>query len=342
MTREPLPGEGEFFEVESHANREAWLAARTVSIGGSEAPSLWSAEIAEWDGQAPHSSQYALWALKAGLLPEQKPAPVVAVTFDPFAAASGELELTPIDSGNLAEDDIRETFATRTGARIAYPGAFTVLRSLHHPGLSVSLDGAILAATTGALECKDRDSWALPKWRDGLPLVVQVQIAHALLVTGWTWGVGIARTGRYRMPWHRYDRDEDFMAAHLSACDEFLKRVRDRDPPPVDGHPSTTRTLLKLHPKDSGKTISAGTTIVEATERWESARKTQKEQAEVEEFAENVILAEMRDATWATLPDGRSFQLRTEGRKPRLCKCGEQVQAGWEKRVPRIVGPKKK
>lgn len=297
-----LPGAGTDFAVEVHADRAAWLAARAGGIGGSDAPSLWSAEIAAQGGRT-FGSPYSVWCEKRGLL-------------------QPEAEAEHLEIGARVEPVIADLYAARTGARLVYPGPHVLLRSLRWPALTVSLDRAIdHALDPGVLECKWR-AFDAARWREGLPVEVQVQLAHALLVTGWTWGAGAALAGGSFYA-HRYERDDGFLEAHLGRCLDMARRITEDDPPPVDGHAATSEALRWRFASDAGLTIEAGPQLAadaEARERLLSERAAVQEQLDA---ADNRIRAAMGGATWARLPDGRRLQLR--------------AAAGHETRAIRVV-----
>lgn len=204
-----LPGAGETFRVECHANRASWLAARRTGIGGSDAPALWRKEI-ERAGGTTFGSEYSLWAEKRGLVP-----------------SIDETDVEPV---------IAALYERRSGNRVIYPGPFTLLRSIRWPFMIVTLDRAIeTSVSMGVLECKS----AAAEWKDTAPLAVACQVQHALLVTGWTWGVAADLVcGRFVC--QDIDRDESFLTTHLLACSAFWGwRVMGGRAPPIDGDETT-------------------------------------------------------------------------------------------------------
>jgi len=195
-------------------SRDEWLDVRRQGIGSSDAPAIC--------GLDRFRSPFVVYLDKRGELDEEPENPAM-------------------EWGRRLEDPIAAKFADDTGLEVAKP---TVMyRHPEHPFMLCSPDR--LVGDVALLEIKT--SALRHDWRDGPPERVLVQGQHQLLVTGRE-RVHFAclLDGRYYDTW-TFERDEDTIALLVEIETRFWQRVLDGDPPPVDGHQSTTTALAQLY-----------------------------------------------------------------------------------------------
>lgn len=296
--------ETEHFTVERYASRDEWLRARRTGVGGSDAPALWDFGF---------SRPWSLWAEKRGLL----------------APADDEADYLRI--GARMEPVIADEYAYQTGRRLVDPGRTVLLRSRRWPWMIVSLDRVAYAphetAGPGVLECKNRNVGAWGDWNEGIPGAVQVQVQHALAVTGWSWASAATIVGGSRFRFYDITPIPDFIEEHVAECRAFMRLVETGEEPEATGHESDGRALRLLYPGDSGEEIPLDDEAVRQAEVLAAAKRERKAAEEREEAAENWFRQRMGAATFGRLPDGRIAQLRTEPRRAETCVgCGAEVR----------------
>jgi len=210
--------------TEHYATREEWLAARRWGLGASDA--------AVALGLSKFRSPLDLYLDKAGLR-EDEPVENEAMRW-----------------GTLLEGVIRAEFAHTH--RPVLHRAHEIQRNKVRPWLAASLDGLLpdqhSPAGYGILEIKTAgrpDDWA-----DEPPLAYQIQVQHALLVTGCTWGIIAVLIGGQRLIVYDITRNESFLAMMLPRLEEFWARVQAKDPPAIDGTRASADLLKALYPKE--------------------------------------------------------------------------------------------
>lgn len=202
-------------------SRADWLALRKSGIGSSDAPAV--------AGEDPWRSPYAVWAEKvADEWPdEDKPA---------------------MEWGRILEAPIAQHFAEQSGIDVHPPTVMYV-----HPDrewMRASPDRLTVAddlAPTGILEIKHPGDRQADLWDDGPPAAVVIQVQHQLEVLGLdeAWVAALIGAADYRQ--YHVPRDDRLIEALVQIETDFWRRVVEHDPPPVDGHDSTTAALRELH-----------------------------------------------------------------------------------------------
>lgn len=227
-----------------HQTREAWLETRLDGVGGSEAPVLYGKGF---------TSEFALW--------EEK------VTRRPADDSTND----KLEAGRVLEPAIAQLLANKFGLTLHSIGAMTVLRSTEEPLAQATLDYLIEppAGTEpeglGVLQIKNRSSWEgwshpEPDWRvfeaGAVPLGVEIQLQHEIAVSGARWGaIGALLSGWKPVIFLRTKR-VGFEEIHWPKVREFMRRVREQDPPDVDGSTETEDALRRHFAKSNGETIS--------------------------------------------------------------------------------------
>ena len=276
--------------------REAWLAARTVSIGASESAALF--DLAPDSRESP----YSLWAKKSGLIePEQ-------------------IDEEWLEWGQILEQPIADRYAKRTGDVLwTPPTPWCVAVHPRLPFLTATIDRWIVnpGKERGDLEIKNVGAFNQDWREDGaiaVPLHVQAQVQHQLAVTGFSYAVVAALVGGNKLETFELERNPEFIDELEAKASEFWGKVQRKEPPPVDGKAATSKALKRLHPDDDGSTVVLDDRAAELAIVWEAAKAHSKEVKAEEEAAKNRLIALVGSATFGDLPDGRKLTYKTTER----------------------------
>ena len=208
-------------------NREEWKELRRGYIGGSDAASV--------IGLNPFKSAYSLWAEKTGQIPEFE----------------GNLAT---DMGTYLEDFIAKLFEKETGKKVRKESR-SFLNDKYVWAIA-NYDRLIVGEDAG-LECKFVDSINLKKYKNGeFPDRFYAQCVHYLAVSGkkrWYLAVLI---GNKEFKWFCIERDEEEIAALMSAEEKFYNNVKTKTPPAVDGMKSTDEAISTIYPDSNGDIVS--------------------------------------------------------------------------------------
>ena len=279
-------------------SHDAWLAERKNGLGASD--------VAAALGVNPWKSQFALWAEKCGLLPDEDLA----------------LENEAVEWGNRLEGAVGQAFADRTGRKVEHQGKFEMHVHPDLPFLRASLDflqwQELLPGhygDDGALETKTTSAFNADDWKGGaVPLYYQVQLQTQLAVCGLSWGSIAVLIGGQRLLHADLDRDDDFIASMLPHLESFWRHVVDRTPPAVDASPATAKVLHKLHPDDNGCTVELPDEAEEWADSLESIKDEIKRLEELKTLHENKLKFAIGDNTFGQLPKGARFSFKTQTR----------------------------
>lgn len=228
------------FTLERYPDKETWLAAHKGGVGSSTASAVM--------GENKWRSPYHAWAEHSGLL------------------APSEEESEASLWGQLLEPIVADEWARRTERQIIDHGRFTMARNIEHPILLSTIDREITSLTEGPgiLEVKTTSNWNDSEWAEEPPTQYQIQLQHQLLTTGYTWGVLVCLIGGQKMKWWKTERNDVYLKSHLDAMYDFMRRVRDNDPPEVDGSERTATALRRLYTEDPTKTVVFPAEIIDA------------------------------------------------------------------------------
>jgi putative phage-type endonuclease len=286
-------------ELKQYDSREAWLAARTSTLGASESAALL--------GLAPdgRESEFSLWTKKTGLVEPE------------------ELDAEWLEWGQILEEPIAQRYAKRTGHTLwAPPTPWCVAVHPRFPFLTATVDRWIIEAAghddPGDLEIKNVGAFN-SDWRDGkdiaLPLYVQAQVQHQLAVTGLGWAVVAALVGGNSLKTIEVERNQEFIDELEAKAVEFWGRVERKEAPAIDGSVASNKAIKALHPDDSGETVELTEDAVTLAICLETAKEAEKEAKADALEADNKLRAMLGAATFGTLPDGRIVSLKTTERK---------------------------
>lgn len=211
-------------------SREAWLAERRKSVGGSEVGAVL--------GLNPWASPYSVWANKTGRLPDAEPNEAMR-------------------QGTDLENYVARRFMEASGLRVERENA--ILRNSDFPHLHANIDRRIIGAKAG-LECKTASALNASRFHGGeFPVHYYAQCVAYMAVTGYrTYYLAVLVLGKefkiFRMTrdqgsplpeWCEssvYVSPEEFAALKEAVADFWGYVERDQEPP-VDGLEVTGEAL---------------------------------------------------------------------------------------------------
>lgn len=288
--------------IDADERTKAWYAERRKGVSASE--------IAAVCGLSKWCSPFTLYMRKTGMVDEQPDnermelgRELEAVVLNRFRRRHPELTVT---KGGLYRSAARPwQLATPDGLAYDVPAAVVNFgwetamgdRRVRQP---IAVVQAKTAATT-------YDGWG-DEGTDEIPLAYRCQVMWEMDVMG----VGVAYlpvifgNAHYAEYVVEYDvRDVDIMRRRAA---QFIERLRDGNPPPIDWSTSTTETLKRLHPdlEDRGAEVPERAVnayrVFRALEKFASKRKRQ---------AENEIRAALGPACFGTV-DGVKVLTRSK------------------------------
>jgi putative phage-type endonuclease len=202
---------------------EAWLAARKVGLGGTEASAIL--------GINPYKSAMSVYLDKKG-------------------------QLDPIDLneamfwGTKLEPVLAEVFSDRTGLKVQRRNA--ILQHEEHDWMVGNIDREIIDKEhgRGVLEIKTGSLWGMDQWQDGnVPDAYMAQVQHYLAVTGYGYGYIAALVGGQNFFMYRIERDEAFIQTIIKAEKEFWEyNILQEIMPPPDGSDIDKELLKRQFP----------------------------------------------------------------------------------------------
>lgn len=198
--------------------KEEWLAWRKNGLGGSDAAAV--------IGMNPYVSPYTVWANKLGLISETE-------------------DNEAMRQGRDLEAYVASRFTEKTGKKVKRKPA--MLWNIKHDFMFADVDRMVVGEKAG-LECKTTSSLHLKKFKNGeFPDNYYVQCMHYLAVTGLErWYLAVLILGKDFLVFE-IKRDEEEIEALIQAETEFWQLVQKKEPPAVDGTPSTSETLKEIY-----------------------------------------------------------------------------------------------
>lgn len=207
-------------------SHEEWLDLRHKYIGGSDAASV--------VGLNPFCSAYSLWAEKTG-----KTAPF-----------EGNLAT---EVGSYLEDFVAKKFEQETGKKVRRVNQSFI--NDDYPWAIANIDRDIVGEDAG-LEIKTTSEINMKKFKNGeYPANYYCQCMHYMAVTGkkkWYLAVLI---GNRDFKIFELERDEEEIAALMSAEKDFWDYVKAGTPPVADGTASTSEALVAVYPQSNEDTV---------------------------------------------------------------------------------------
>lgn len=274
-------------------DRTVWLGQRRGGIGGSEVAALF--------GASPWASPYSLYLEKIG-------------------EGAPDEDTVYLEMGRELEPMTIRRYEAATG-RAVEPNKQS-LEHAEHPLLRCTPDGFITLCDgrdeRGIYEGKIVGIHNKTEWDDGqIPIHVQIQAQHNMLVTGLRWASIAALVPGAKEPliWRDVERDDKFCEKIVEVCQVFWHdHVLAREPPPTDAHSATTAALKRLHPHDAGTMIQLDHGFGAAANELDELKARRKELDAQIRGHENAIKAVLGANTWGRLPSGSGYSYRAQTR----------------------------
>ena len=211
-----------------YADRDEWLAIRRQYIGGSDAGSI--------VGMNPYKSAYTLWAEKTGKAPE----------FD------GNLTT---EVGAYLEEFVAKMFEKETDKKVKRHNATMV--NDKYPYACANAD-RLVVGERALLEIKTTNSLPnMKKIKGGeFPDAWYCQMTHYLAVSELDKAYLAVLVNCRDFYIFELDRDEEEIAALMTAEAEFARCVINDTPPAVDGLDSTSDTLCAIYSESDDSEVN--------------------------------------------------------------------------------------
>lgn len=220
-----------FSTVSQEEDEEAWKAARSRGIGGSDIGTICG--VNKW------SSARQLYLKKTGMYEDD---------FD--GAASERMHF-----GHVLEPIVANEYERRSGNKVVISPA-TLVHS-EHPWALANIDRLIVdeeGKPYGILECKTASEYMADEWEEGnVPISYIYQLTWYLGITGLKYGCFAAIVGGNKFFMYELPFDEDlFNDVLLPAANKFWNvNVKKMIEPELDGNDASTDFCKKEYPAGS-------------------------------------------------------------------------------------------
>lgn len=230
-----------------------------------------------------------------------------------YAEKRGEMALEIYDEeaiwwGNALEPIVRQKYAETTGYTVRLPQ-----RTLWHPVhdfMCAHIDGYVDDPKRGY---EGKTAFRSTGWgeqdTDQIPTEYLLQVQHYMIVTELPVFDVAVLIGRKFAYYEVPAPDAELREMIIEGERDFIRRVREGDPPPIDyAHPTSLDLVKKIYPGTNGERIIATTEMVEIREKMqemaemEAVGKREKDarKAQILDFmGENAVLA---------FPDGKAIR----------------------------------
>lgn len=214
-----------------YPDEASWLAARRELVTASEAAIVLNQVPSAW------GSAYSLALQKLGLIGWDD--------IDPERA----------EWGHRNEPNIASWYADKTGHAVVDLGDYAIVRHPDYPWLGATLDRvAMTDSGLIAVELKSRANDF--DWNHGTPLYVQVQTQIQMLCSGLDRVDVAVLFGGTRAAIFSEKRHPRFCDTIIPKLREFYDLIQRGELPPIDGGEATGNALRRMHPDDSGETVT--------------------------------------------------------------------------------------
>lgn len=275
------------------SDRESWLAARKVGIGGSDAPQI------------------------MGLSSFGGPAKVAATKLG-YELGSEDDEPEILRWGRYVEAPMLKALTDETGIEATIDGH---LYRSGQPGrdfMLATVDGrCVVDGVEGGIECK-LAFWSADAWEEGVPASVDCQVQHNMDVTDLPFFYVLVLLGGYRFRWARVDRRPDWASEVLVPAEaDFWQRLQEGRSIAPSGAPDREYEALKARFPDvtPGKVAAlTGDDWCRRYDEWRALSATKSDAEKRAKQLRNEFIAAMGDAEYARLDDGQMVSLRSQTR----------------------------
>lgn len=242
-------------------DKSAWLKARQLGIGGSDAAVI--VGLNKW------KSPFELWAEKTG----QTEAPDLS-------------DNEAVYWGKTLEDAVANRFCELTGKVVRRCG---LMQNKEHRFMLASVDRLVVGEDAG-LECKTTNAWLKDEWAgDNVPDAYYIQCQWYMAVTGLAKWYIACLIGGNRFVWKEIPRNDGDIAKLIKAGENFWHLVLKKEMPEVDGTDGCSEILAKRYKPVPGSQIDLPSDAAGYAAKVLSLSVTIKEYEEAKKFCENTL-----------------------------------------------------
>ena len=211
-----------------------------------------------------------------------------------------------MEMGLLMEPVIADLFTARTEIPTFEVG--TWVGHDPHPWVIATLDRGI----AGGIPLELKTTTSFDEWgdvgSDEIPKHYMCQVQQQMYVTGAPYAYVATLFNGNEFRWYKVERDNRFIALILEAGDEFMRRLREDDPPEMGSGQPSVRAFKKLHPDLVDEEYTVAQSLAD---RYLNARKAEAAAKETREDLEAQILQGMVNRRAAIAPDGTKLLSRS-------------------------------
>lgn len=288
----------------SFASRDQWLEMRTADVTASVAAALFG------DGVAPYMTAYELFALKSGLITEDKaetPAMRRGRLLEPVA-----IQLLREERPDWRIEPCGRYYRDQKARIGATPDALAIRPDI--AGL-----GIVQVKTVGTFAFKQ--GWHDANGEVEIPLWIAVQASIEAALTGATWAsVAAMALGDGGLDLHVVDipLKPALMVKLRELVADFWRRVAENDPYPADFNRDAA-LIARIYADDDGGEVdlSSDNRIVELLDAREALKVREGDgtaAAKERKIIDSEIIAKLGNAARGRLSDGRIIEAKTTRR----------------------------
>jgi putative phage-type endonuclease len=226
----------------------------------------------------------------------------------------GEIEIEqPADDneviwwGRALEPIVRQKYAEKTGRVVVMPSA--TLRHPAHGFMLAHVDGIIRGELRGyeGKTAFHSMGWG-EEWTDQIPREYLLQVHHYLTVTQFeAWDVAVLIGRQFKI--YEVAADREMSEMLIAGEAEFMRRVREGDPPALDYDHRTARDVVKkLYPGTNGVRLVASESAIAWRKQLDAASQAEKTAKANVESLKSRLLEEMGEAALLAFGDGKAFR----------------------------------
>lgn len=230
-----------------------------------------------------------------------------------YAEKRGEMSLEIYDEeaiwwGNALEPIVRQKYSETTGYTVRLPE-----RTLWHPVhnfMCAHIDGFVDNPKRGY---EGKTAFRSTGWgeqeTDQIPTEYLLQVQHYMIVTELPVFDVAVLIGRKFAYYEVPAPDAELREMIIEGERDFMRRVREGDPPPVDfDHPTALDLVKKLYPGTNGQRIVANETQAALRRRREKASRIEALGKRIKDQCTAQILDSMGENALLAFDDGKAFR----------------------------------
>jgi putative phage-type endonuclease len=238
-----------------------------------------------------------------------------------FHEKRGELEPDVYDQeaiwwGNALEPIVRQKYSEVSGNVVRLPEG-TIWHPVHD-FMCAHIDGYV-DNTSPKRGYEGKTAFHSTGWgeegTDQIPTEYLMQVQHYMAVTGLPVFDVSCLIGR-RFAFYQVEADLELHEMIIEGERDFMRRVRENDPPPLDyTHKTALDVIKKLYPGTNGTRLVATVESIEWRAAMDQAAEAEKLAKREKESYKARLLEFMGEAALLAFPDGKAFRRQTTNRK---------------------------